>query len=492
MNILSDRIFKYALGLTSFLFLSFYLILSYHNRFADDDLLFLAQLVDEGWLGTIKINYSYWSFRWSGLITFLSWFSLSDTFSNFRYYIFVYHIASITLLISSAFFLIKVTFRKLSSHSVPRSILLSYAVVFCASLYFITFQAMEVWHWVTVSFFYVVPLALCLLGTAFIIRERQHFIDYIVLIVCFAYIGGGVENFALLLLCLLGITLAILLYIHQFDVKKIISNTLFKKLFVASIALAMSTTFTVTAPGVSNRMAFHDSEYMGHYAQKFSEDVDVHISNIVLLEATHFVYRIGHRKHIAFVLLVSLWVFFGFYFRKHGIKKGTVFDTFSVQKLVILSIALFLTVSLITFLPLVYVSGDLGPERSWMPISLCIQILSVFWFFYLGYKINSLSMYIRSLMILLFLGSILILSLYISRQYPVVSAYSKAYDIRIALMDSENQNGRNNTLVLEPLPSPGMLMSGEISPEVSGRFNRYWERILKLNYEIKVRAVSEK
>jgi hypothetical protein len=136
-------------------------------------------------------------------------------------------------------------------------------------------------------------------------------------------------------------------------------------------------------------------------------------------------------------------------------------------------------------LPTVLAFGNLGPVRTWTHISFFLTVYASCLCCYAGYKLNISEKLATSGFYLNSFGCIAILIIFISYQYPRVSAYSEAVDQRIDYLKTLNNKGQKETVALTPLPKSGFLTSAEIQGDQNGLRNQSLKRLLELNFDIK-------
>ena len=176
MQISFSKFEKYALLLSATLFLTLYFILSFNLRLASDDFGFFTMVQNGGFKNSVYTIYMNWSGRWSGIAYYYSLLSVTDNLFTLNSYIFLYYLISISLLVYSVYYILGRILNYFFDTTPSEIILFSYSVLFCAALYFFTFQNIETWFWLCSSFCYLQMIIFTCLGTAIILDDKNSFL----------------------------------------------------------------------------------------------------------------------------------------------------------------------------------------------------------------------------------------------------------------------------------------------------------------------------
>ena len=143
----------------------------------------------------------------------------------------------------------------------------------------------------------------------------------------------------------------------------------------------------------------------------------------------------------------------------------------------------YLALVMISLLPVAFVMSEMGPERAWTQVSLYTVIYACITGVFTGnlmqdrYNRGKLTMYFTVVAVayILFTG------------IPAVkkaSAYSKAYDARMAYILEKKQAYHEKILTVPPLPEPGWLHSAELDSNPDHFINRFLEEYLELSFDL--------
>lgn len=450
-----NRIFILLLFISAALFVAYFLLLSYHSRLCSDDLYFLNDFIDKGWFRSIadfQLNK-----RWPSFLLFNTVFLFNHDFQTLHWNIFMFNVLTFSLLIFSMYSLSKVIFHKILSVHVPSLYVLITALFFVISFYFSTSQSIEVWFWTIAIPIYLYPIIFFALGLANILSEKKSIITYFVIAFSFLFIGGASENFAMIIIFIVSVGL-ILYYFSKKHLEIQVS-----KLWIAWFSLWVLFLVNLLCGGVVNRLSFEDK-----------------YSNFVLnLNWSSLINVFIQIKILVFGYFLFVVFFIGNYFCKNGF----VISRFKIQKAIIFNLLFLIIIALLTFLPLVYVFHNLGPERAWVPLNFFICISLFAWSFYSGNRFSWNFKIFPIVKNLLVFVSIVILSFYMVKHYPIVSEFSEKYDARIDTLLQFKRSGNTKPVYLAPLPDSGPLVSQELN-NVNGRTNIGLEKVLKLKYKI--------
>ncbi|HIA12581.1 MAG TPA: hypothetical protein EYN69_11000 [Flavobacteriales bacterium] len=461
------------LGLISVLVVVFFLMLSFHFRIASDDFHITLLIREHDLLSFLKLPYLEWSGRWASFMLRYFVFSLPESFSGYNITTLLYYTANYSLFTFSIYLLITNTLTKFFVLTTRKIIILCYAFIFLLSFFFITFYANESWFWITGSANYLQGIILSCLGMALILDKKINFPYLIIIGISFLYIGGAAEPYSFVLIVSM---LSILAY-HKFYEKQTLTNLMnspfIRKMSVALICILISSGLNFMAPGNWERKkTINKTENSAIFEKGMSTNM--------WSEAKRFATSIPKKRALCFLIFSLCWIQFGYSLRKFRNDFSISLQS-PVKKITLL----FLLAVFISMLPTVLAFGNLGPVRTWTHISFFLTVYASCLCCYAGYKLNISEKLATSGFYLNSLGCIAILIIFISYQYPRVSAYSEAVDQRIDYLKTLNNKGQKETVALTPLPKSGFLTSAEIQGDQNGLRNQSLKRLLELNFDIK-------
>jgi len=439
---------SYLLLVPCVLFLIFYLILSYHNRPASDDILFIALIKKNGYFNTLAEVYKTWSGRWAsfGFLFFI--LSVIKKFENIHYVFFIYHIITITIFVYSVSTIVRKLIYYGFSHDLSPFKSTVFSVLFIAVFYFSTFNHIEVWWWVSATTNYLQGIVLLLFGIAINLKNRKTIWHYILISISFLYVGASFEIYIIVIFSFIFI--GFLFYYSSLH--KLYTSTYQKGVLISLICFLSSAIVCFGSPGNYKRKILYN-DLMDASVFSFSSFIEL--------------------KYLLSILIASLFIVLGLELSKSGKK-------FSFRKALLILIISFTTSIIILYLFQLFVlNGKPVPLRGCTFTSFLFSIFLCLLFLFLGYLMD----YSKKRVLLLNYTLPLILSVlfvYISiKQYKYVSKYSKIYDQLIAdLVDSK---GKCKVYYYKPLPDSGMLVYLYLDSYTAVPL----KEILNLDFEIK-------
>ena len=437
----------------------FYLMISYHQRLTGDDFFFLNNLTEKGWYdGVMAFEYNR---RFSSHLLFNSIFVSNTDLKTLHFQLFGFQVLTfISLLMAMAFMIRKLLFRMHATIAKQDAILLSGLVI--SALFFFTFQLNEVWFWTISSTIHLVPLIFICLGAGILMKEEKGVLDHSFIFLCFLFVGGASETMALSSLSVLGI-IAIHRLIHQKGKWMESTNV---GLLVAMIGIIVFFSMNILGSGATDRLDIEATEVVSPY----------------IVSIAGFIGIFMQAKNLVFLLFLGLFLFLGSHMRSNG------FELKLTKKTVLRMLGLLVVIVLTTFGPLYFVFDSLGPPRAWTPFGIYLSLLLIVGAFYVG---NRKGLSIKPIAIsgvsMIIIGLIFT---YTYRQEPVVRRYSQAYDHRTETLTKMNKNGRVDSLKVGQLPSPGMLVSGELKGGTNSLSCQNLKKVLALKFDLYVQEAT--
>lgn len=437
----TKNVFEWLFFGASILFLILFGLLAYHNRPATDDFLYSICFKDNGVLGCMNQCYQVQTFRWAGMLLMGILFKLNDFVSQFP----LYHISLFSLFIVVIALWIRLVFQKFFQISFSKKTIFAISVLIFASFYFLTFHAVELFFWYCGSVYYLQNIVAALFGFYFIFRKKKSFIDYLLIPLCFLYAGGTIENLAFCYIVILSI---IFLYFIQIK-KKDASFNLLLKVIIAFIFLVSSVLINISGSGFQVRQELSAIE-KAKYGEEKNGFYKIEKASLIKLSK-----KIKDRKLLIYLILVLPAIGIGTI-----AKSNNPNNSFKVKKIIFSLIASNILVLILSILPFIIMLGNLGTERTWVLFFFTANISILTLLFLIGFKIPDSKGF--SLFRLTLIGITFIVALfYIFRQYPVISAYSEAYDLRKTQLEVLQKSNFKETVVVKKLPPSGPLLSAD-------------------------------
>jgi len=455
------------LMLAALSFFLFYLVLSYYNRPASDDILFIDLFRQKGPVEFVKYIYNNWSGRWAPAIYFSFLLNLSHSFQGIHIYMFLYYCLTLVLFIYSANSILRFVAKTIFKSSVHLFTSLTFSILFMAGFYFFTFQHIEAWWWFCASFAYLQGVVFLLFGTVLILKENKNLLHFI--LIALSFMASCSEIFALIVLsffvCLFFYKLRVS---GGFSVLK--NNSFFKACVIAFISLFFSAVICFIAPGNLNRLN-KEIPPANNSVSTAKNTNNLLIKNIL-----------SQKKYPVAIAISSLFLLLGM---KLKINAKEVLELWRLKKLLIFTGALLFISIAVAFSFQFFILKHPLPLRTWTFTGFCLATFCCAAFIVIGYYLKSetfFSIYIVKLLIPGFVFAALTYNLY--KQYNYTSEYARAYDGLIVLLQEKKKSGNKDTLFVNKLPDSGMLVNLNIEDK---NISAGLKNILELDYEIEVR-----
>lgn len=448
-----------------FLFITFfillYLVLSYNNRPAADDFLYLANIPDKGIWGCMMMSYVGYCGRWAAFL-FTGWIV---SMSAFRYYLFVFSIITFFSLVAILYLLVKnILFKKLNI-SLPNSLYLLYSFILTSTLFFSSYSIAETWFWLVVVCTYLWSIIMSLILLYILLDEQYKGFHIPIIIIAAGFIGGASESFALVNVFLLSAYL----FVSNGRFKKYPERN--RKIILCLIFLLLSFAVTMLAPGNEVRLSFLPKV-------SFGQSIWIQLKSFIKI----FLIKTPPTLHYLFLFSFP-WFVLGKYFSDPS-QKQPLTTVFASLKNYVLLVAGLIFVFLV---PTSYIMSELGPDRTLSHISFLVAFSFAALFFHLGRKMEIRENIFKVLKVSTLVLSAMITFYQLSNQYSVTQKYAAAVDKRIELLKDSDKTTGKNIIELESLPSPGMLYSAEISRDVSDYRNQFLKKYTGIKKEIRVK-----
>lgn len=467
INLLST----WLLSLSALAFMLLYVVLSFYNRVADEDLVFVQIVQSKGFFEFINWFYHSWSGRFSSIFCFALVMDATSIFEHRHYFLFLYHTIAFSILIYSANKIIRTGIHKIFQVTISLQTSLVYTILFVAGFYFSTFEHSQVWWWISASVDSLMGIVMLLLGISMLIKEKKTVLHYLFIIISFIYVGGGYEVYSFIVGALFTAGFIYLHFIKKLSFAELKSTVFFKGIALAFITYFISAIISYTAPGnFVRRMSF-----MADYIIPTGM---FHNSSITLTPEIFL-----QKRYFVALAIASIWLLI-------GMKLRTKFaDTQTAKTLNKIAFILFLLIIVsfcITFLFQLFVLVNYPiPLRGWTFTSFSIYCFASFLFLTFGYHLSLELIFLRKIIVIII--PLFILSantVYLYREYNFTKAYSNEYDKLITILQETKMQKDTKVLYVNPMPDSGMLLPLELEKK--------WitdplKQIFNLDYEIQVK-----
>ncbi len=444
----------------AFLFLVLYFLLSFHYRLASDDFYYLSLYKKFGAWNGMVFQYEQWSGRWAAHF-------LACLFLKFHANFFLLPYISILTLVLLYFSLQKIIKKLLPlfHFDLPEVNLNSLTFVLVTSFFFSTYSIGETWFWYIIILTYLWSIVAFLILLNYIFSESNNSINYSLIILTSAFIGGASESYALLFLFFLSLTF---LYRWKRQKNKITERTTLR-LLIAIVVLTISFSISILAPGTSIRYSLLPHPPL---IEKFW---------IIVKAIIKYFVRFLPEKFIYLFIFSMPWFFFGSFNKGSGYTKIKAGIT-----MINISLLFFITL-IILFIPTTFIMSETGPDRALSIVSLITTVYFAILFFLFGTMFNPNSLWWKRTQIIFSLAAISFLILTILNQYPIIRNFTKAYNERMKDLDKAKTEKYNGVLELNKLPSSGYLYWAELSQDTSYFVNKHLKEGLELPFSVTIK-----
>lgn len=415
------------------------------NRFAPDDLCFLAKVRELGLTGSVRFFYMTWLGRWSALTL------IELLLSSYRYGVTVLMLQGVftVIILNAALHLALKQICALLDMQLNFSQQVSLTLLATGCIFYGTASIPDTWFSLSSSIMYLwSPIALI---AAWTLLYRRSWLSRFLICILGLYIGAANE---VLPLCLLAFML-----VH------FINHSSARDLRFNNILLFLSVLFSflllVKAPG--------------NYIRK-EQLPEAHLipASIIFIKS---ILKFSVRTF--YCLLRStpfLLLFYGFgaAFSEQLKAKDALLRKAAKQILIGLGIAI-----PITYLFLAIIMSEMGPGRAWTHLSFLALFYCMLQLARLGarYPLKN-GIYIGYF-------SLITMILYSVYEIPISMRYTEKVDERLKMIAEHKQKGSLETLTVPPLPWAGYLFSAEISEKPGHYLNRNLKVGLDLSFDVK-------
>lgn len=433
-------------------FLLHYLATAFLSRFATDDFEFINKLQEHGFTGSVRFFYDTWSVRWAsiGLMNiFLTTAGEHNTTFHYSLFVLIAFLAVTSRLLHSLF-------------SAPPAVLLPLAGYLMMAMFYTCFNIGETWFWINSSVTYLVA-TICLIAIlGELLSGKMNLISWLVIILSAGYIGGSYEPMSFVVMCLSGTF--IFFRFRSKGPHAAAEPAVIKSIILLSVLMIA---FAVSFAGEGHKIR-----------STFLPDTTLPYKLWAYVKAMIKINLVfGPWK-----LLLSALFVFPFYVLA---RKGKI--SFPFRAGIFPATILLVVLMALSYLPIVFVMSEMGPERAWMQVTCYLVMYAAFVAVRLGEKHQGMPLEKAALCRTAFAGlaAMLVVTAFINLRKDIV--YVQAYDRRMELLS--NLAGSSAELPpvidLRPLPETGLLKSAEISTHPDGAFNHFLAEYFKLKSKLR-------
>ncbi|MCF8276053.1 MAG: hypothetical protein K9J17_04895 [Flavobacteriales bacterium] len=439
-----ERLVYLMMAMNAVLFVLIYSIISSNYRLAADDFHYLIKTKELGVWDSMLFYYKHWNPRWSA--TLITNFVLKNLHSNLG--LFVYHLCSLVFgyvaiwsFVSTIINQLSLPFTKFQKALLP--------IYLLSGLFYSSFSKDDTWFWITVNPMYLWGTFSALLGGSFIIQKWATALRLPLVALLFLYAGGASETVAIA-------TIIGLFYLgfitHQ---KHYLIRVDRAALHIATIACLVGFGTDIAGSGTMVRL-----EHLPQFT--LGEKVMIGFWNYFKFSLMEIPLTLPF-----VVITIVPFAFFG--------RRQLRFQLIAIQELLFTSRKLWaladLTIFSIAF-ALAFSTGNMGPHRAWLPISVIVLVVAVVFAYQLGtwlyIKLNGKLFHFAIITQIIALGYQCMMGYH---QINITDQYAEAVDARMDRIQDSECNG--DLMKLSPLPDSGWLTSAEISSDTVHFTNKH-------------------
>lgn len=454
----SNKIVFFLLWTSSLIFGVFILMLAFNVRLPGDDLILLIDFTKDGWLDSV-VNFRS-NVRWTSILLCNTIFLPNKNLATIHWNLIVYYFVLFSALVSVFSFFLRTILLRFDKALLSLKDRVLLAFLFCITLFFSTSAISEVWFWMSASTIYLVPILFFVLGFSHLLSKKNTLLTYLIISISFLYIGGAVENFALITLFLL-----LSLFVISFKKNKYVELKSIRGKIILGIA-ALLVFLIKNLAGSKIRHRFH-YEMASEY-------------NVRQNEIGRIVDKIVEPSNVIVILCLLIAVILGAIYRERGLS----FFKFKLRRIVIISGILLAIIMCITFSPLFFTFHNLGPERAWFPFNFFLTLFLFSFAFYIGNVSEIRWVNFVPFRYIVSISIVVLISVYLFRQYSIVTNYSHQYDQRIERLTKLKKMGNKKPAYCKPMPDSGMVIKAELDEKGQGKESVGFRYLLNLNFEV--------
>ncbi len=474
-NSLNKRVQSISNGLISFsafLFILFYLVLSFYNRPTNEDVNFISIVKGKSLFEFVNWFYSTWCGRWASSSYYYIILSATSVYQHIHYIYFIYYVLTLCLFIYSLHTIIQIGINKLFLATIDTKTSLTFSLLFIAGFYFSTFQNIEVWWWIFSTVDHLQGIIILLLGSALLMKQKKSNWHFLLICICFIYVGGSYEINAMIIGVFFLVTFIYLLRKKITWFSDFRKQYFFKRFIIVYILFLLSFLISISSSGNQKRSKTYVRDHLLITTQSYS-NTDFPIT----------VNEFAQKKYLAALGLASLWFLLGM-----KLKRNYSMDENKkhFRKIILFACLPLLLSIIITYLfQVLFLSYYSIPLRGWTFTSFSLFALCCLVFLIIGNQIHISNPFIKSAIAIVipFVVSLFLLS-YLYKQYSTTSMYAREYDKLITQLIEAKNNKEIKVLTVDPLPDSGMLLPLEIGTKY---IDDALKEILEFDYEIKVK-----
>lgn len=454
----TTKILNGSLVLSSLLCAVFFVVLFWSVRFEPDDMITSQQLSGNSLVNILVDKYYNTSFRPLFIVTsFLTiGYHAADVF---QYYtsVFAYFLCLYSFFVFSIYKLLIELFSLQIKKVSEKLLVLSFANVLFASIYFFTTEKIEIFGWYCCSTIYLLPISILCFATYVLIKKNHHKADFILLFLCALLIAGGAEHVPASVIACAAVIMVILFFENRKSKLLFTKNKpiIVKTIFFTSILSVFFVAF-VTNPGLWSHYDFAQS------------DVQKGQSKIQFIKTIKMFCK--PTKLIGGGFLISVWLLFLNIFNIRTKKINLKYFA-----------ANFVVVVFVAIVTNAFAYNSLAVGRVWFVADVSFFVLLSA----LIIKYNSVLIMNSKILISDSLLMLTLLLFFNIRHIPALLYFSSEHD---KIVKSLRQQDSGKVIILKSFPPPDLTNQVELSADTNNAENQLFCRF----YNIKAKVCLKK
>lgn len=416
--------------LLNFLFLIYYVLLSYYSRPHYDDLHFLWKLKEMSIVDYVSDMYYSRSGRFMGYFINGVVFKTILLVGDHRFFPILFWIFGVGM----SWIFVKAILKEKPFLLVFNTVVLSF------NLFVLTNIDFPVFYWLcAMSYYLLAPMLLVML--LYVNKYKLTYIQWMLLSLLLVILGGGQEAFTPIVLVALFFNG--MYYLHQYNYKlsSAITDVRIQKIIGSAIVLMVCLMIVVVAPGNYKRMKGPDFIT--------PNDITGYVTGITNAIGMFFYYLVFYIPY--YFVLALLFIKVG----SQNVS-SVVLEKYGYTQLLVGSFLLYGLYLILSVLPSVYLFSGFGIQRNYTHVVfftlffICFQAF-LFGFFKLNDKLPgyfNFSLYIGlMIMVMVMVGNIY-------SDTISVQSYARSVDKRIESLQKINRTGTKTDVAVDPLTVP--------------------------------------
>jgi hypothetical protein len=466
-NKIKEKLMLWSMFLPAGIMVLFFFILFFCIGYTGDEYKYAALFKTSGFVGGLKKLYYIMGFRYSHFFFIYLMLAVVKNSIYYPYTILLVYTSLFTIWYWSLNNIVTFVLNKWLELNVNKVIIRVLSVMLLVQFFFTTSQASEIYTYIASSMSYMMPIIFVCVALTCFISTRNLFREYILLLLCSVFIGGGAENVSMFVIIMCVVYGWI--FRNSLTVNKVYKN----KFIFFTVLLVACSCIAYTAPGVHLRLK-NDDVISG-------KGVPLNLLSYYVLTFRSLFQNLFSARFCVGVLTFFPWIIVGAMCLKPGEPDNSVVYE-KVKK--VFSLILFTTILCFFFhvVLTLFLFHNYGYMRIWFPVNFFIAVNLSILFFYFGLKYSS---FVYRFSIVFYSVTVLVCA-YCIFHVPKIWHYSKEYNDRILFLKRNNEQFKGKVIIVKPLPEGDILSVSDISSDPDYEVNTCFSTFHGLKYRVRV------